>query len=70
MQLFHQTNTDGFLLLPLESEKCTTSRLPRTPRAATMRTGTSNMANHEKQRKGEKQFLNGQRVLEISKWEY
>jgi hypothetical protein len=48
-----------FLLLQLESGKCSTSCRPGTPGAAPTATGTgkSNMVNQEQYGKGEKQIL-------------
>jgi hypothetical protein len=54
-----------FLLLQLESGKCSTSCRPGTPGAAPLATGTgiSNIVNQEKYGKGEKQIVIGQRLL-------
>jgi hypothetical protein len=51
VQLFHHTNTCGFLLLPLESRKCDTSGLPITPTPAAMEIGEDTTFNQSETRK-------------------
>jgi hypothetical protein len=45
VQLFHHTNTCGFLLLPLESRKWDTSGLAITPTPAAIEIGEDNTFN-------------------------